>query len=177
MSVELEGNTLCSSRTGALLSQGMRPGYQDHAVYDCRQRIVILYAPDGRFSISTIPIDWGKRACSSTHDFDGSSRNCCACVPREASLDRLGMPRARQRTYPCFQGKLNAQFQVEGQSKFSYPIACKFRNGFLAYGFNWELFTIDQFLCVENAIVQCQIDPLPGDERAWRGTDASAGGA
>jgi hypothetical protein len=117
-------------------------------------------------SISTIPIDWGKRACSSTHDFDGSSRNCCACVPREVSLDRLGMPRARQRTYPCFQGKLNAQFQVEGQSKFSYPIACKFRNGFLAYGFNWELFTIDQFLCVENAIVQCQIDPLPGDERA-----------
>ena len=48
MSVELEGNTLCSSRTGALLSQGMRPGYQDHAVYDCRQRIVILYALDGR---------------------------------------------------------------------------------------------------------------------------------
>ena len=77
-----------------------------------------------------------------------------------------GCPESVEGRIACLQGKFNAQFQVEGQSKFSYAIACKFRNCFLAYGFNWELFTIDQSLCVENAIVLCQIDPLLGDERA-----------
>jgi hypothetical protein len=47
----------------------------------------------------------------------------------------------------------------------------------LAYGFDRELFTIDQFLFGKNAMVLCHIDPLLGDEQALRGTVASTGSA
>jgi len=44
----------------------------------------------------------------------------------------------------------------------------------LVRSLNPAMLTIAQCVLCDHATVLCQSDPLQGDERAWRGTDASA---